>query len=906
MSTKKDTPKTTPSSENAQPARQRRKAAATGDAGTTSDKAAKKPRAAKTAKEKPAASKVAAKPVAAQKAVAQKKSSVKDTSTKKAAGKEKPSAKTVAPKKTAVQAADKALAGTTVAEKKNAAKPAAEKSSAGKKAARKKADTKLTGWQALDPHYAREVQKYGDHPLPSREYLLAWLGEQGQLFSAQQLAEAFAIEGERAEFFNHRLKAMISSGQLLRDRQGRYGIARKMDLVRGQVIAHAEGYGFFSPDSDEADGFIAPKYMQELMHGDRILARVKFVDRDGRKDYAPVEILERGQKRVVGKLGERHGIWSVMPENRRLTQPIIIPASDRGGAKNGQIVLIEITDYPGRYQQAIGRVISVLGEALSAGMEVTVAIANHNIPHEFSAQTQKQAAQLPDTLQSTDYEGRLDLRHLPFVTIDGIHSRDFDDAVFAEKRGEHYRLYVAIADVSHYVPADSPLDEDAYERGTSVYFPDRVIPMLPEKLSTGLCSLNPQVDRLALVCEMTIAGDGSIKRSAFHQAVIHSHCRFTYETVEDILFQRDSAVRDSFAHLLAPLEMLRAVYDILLSARKARHTIEFDVSEAEFFYDSEGKIESIKERKRLNSHKLIEECMIAANVCAAKFLHKHKLPGLYRVHDDPASERLGKFIDFVARLGLAWKGNPADIEPRHFTELLERARSRDDFHMIEKMMLRSMAQAVYVPENRGHFGLALESYAHFTSPIRRYPDLLVHRAIVHQLRGGTKKDYRYSEESMVEKGKHCSMTERRADDATRDAMDFLKCEFMSHRLGETFAGRISNIVNFGFFVTLDDFFIDGLVHISSLSNDYYHFDAQSMTLTGERSGTRFALLDRVNVRVAKVDVDDKKIDFALIGDSTGGQRKSRGVGGKSGGQNTGKASGKPTGKRQGKSPGKRK
>ncbi|MDO5091088.1 MAG: ribonuclease R [Cardiobacteriaceae bacterium] len=728
----------------------------------------------------------------------------------------------------------------------------------------KKTNASPTPWQSLDPHYAREQRKYGANPLPSREYILSWLAEQGKLMTFRQMAEAFALDDEQATFFEHRLKAMISAGQLLRNRQGRFGLASKMDLVRGQVIAHPEGYGFFAPDSDEPDGFIAPKYMQELMHGDRILARVQFVGRDGRKDYAPVEILERGQKRLVGKLVQRHGIWSVVPENRRLTQPVIIPAGDLHGAKNGQIVLAEITEYPARHQQPIGRIASVLGEALAAGMEVTVAIANHNIPHEFSEATAAQVAKLPDELRREDYQGRLDLRHLPFVTIDGINSRDFDDAVFAEKRGDNYRLYVAIADVSHYVPAASPLDDDAYERGTSVYFPDRVIPMLPEKLSTGLCSLNPQVDRLALVCELTIAPDGSTKRSKFHQAVIHSHCRFTYETVEEILFERIETVRDNFKALLKPLEALHEVYDILLAARKARHTIEFDMSEAEFYYDSEGKIESIAERKRLNSHKLIEECMIAANVAAARFLHKQKLPGLYRVHDEPSEERLGKFIDFAGKLGLVWRGEAGKVEPRHFSELLDAARARNDHHLVEKMMLRSMAQAVYSPENRGHFGLALDSYAHFTSPIRRYPDLLLHRAITHHLQGGSKKDYRYSPESMAEKGKHCSMAERRADDATRDAMDFLKCEFMSHRLGETFSGRISAVTSFGFFVTLDDFFIDGLVHISTLTNDYYHFDADHLTLTGERSGMRFAMMDAVDIRVAKVDIDDKKIDFELI------------------------------------------
>lgn len=771
--------------------------------------------------------------------------------------------------KTAKKTAPKSALKTPAAGKAKA--PAQPQEKPAKAASAKAKAAKPGSWQALDPHYAREIAKYGNNPLPSREYLLTWLGGQGQLLAAGQIAEAFDLQGERSEFLQHRLKAMTGAGQLMRDRQGRFGIPDKMDLLRGQVIAHPEGYGFFSPDSDEADGFIPPKYMHELMHGDRILARVKAVDRDGRKDYAPVEILERGQKRVVGKIHQRHGIWMVVAENRRLTQPIIIPADALGGAGHGQIVLVEITDYPARYQQTMGRVISVLGEAMAPGMEVAVAIATHNLPHEFSNDSERELAAIPDALQPEDYAGRLDLRHLPFVTIDGINSRDFDDAVFAEKRGANYRLYVAIADVAHYVPAGSALDLDAYERGTSVYFPDRVIPMLPEKLSTGLCSLNPEVDRLAMVCDMTIAPDGQIKRSTFHRAVIHSHCRFTYETVQEILFDQDQRVQKSFARLLKPLQTLKAVYDILLAARKARHTIEFDMSEAEFFYDAEGKIESITERKRLDSHKLIEECMIAANVCAAKFLQKHKLPGLYRVHDDPSPERLGKFLDFAARQGLAWHGSSDNVEPRQFSELLERARTRDDYRLLEKMMLRSMAQAVYAPENRGHFGLALENYAHFTSPIRRYPDLLLHRAIIHQLQGGTRKNYAYSDESMVEKGKHCSMTERRADDATRDAMDFLKCEFMSHRLGETFSGRISSVVNFGFFVTLDDFYIDGLVHISSLTNDYYHFDAQSMTLNGERSGMRFALLDRVEVRVAKVDIDDKKIDFELIG-ASGGKR----------------------------------
>ena len=719
-------------------------------------------------------------------------------------------------------------------------------------------------WRSLDPFYAREQQKYSDNPLPSREFILSWLEAQGKLLTFAQIARAFGMDKAEGEKLQFRLKAMLGAGQLMCNRQGRFGVARKMDLEAGFVVAHQEGYGFFSPENGEADGFIPPKYMAELMHGDKILARVKDVDERGRKDYAPVEILERAQKRIVGKLTVQQGVWSLIPDNRRLTHRLIIPAGALGGGKAGQVVIGEITAYPSRYQQPIGKVVAVLGEAMAAGMEVDIAIENHNIPAEFPEAVRTQCETIPDALRDSDYEGRLDLRHLPFVTIDGITARDFDDAVYAEKRGENYRLYVAIADVAHYVQPDSPLDIEAYNRGTSVYFPDRVIPMLPEKLSNGLCSLNPDVDRLAMVCEITLAADGSIKRSAFHDAVIHSHARLTYETVEEILFRDNTLLHESFAALKRPLDNLQAVYRILRAARLSRSVIDFHASEPEFIYDSEGKIETIKARDRLESHRLIEECMIVANICAAKYIGRHKLPALYRVHDHPSAERLSKLIDFLGKRGIKWQGSLDNATPEQFSALLAQCSDRPDFAQIEIMVLRSMSQAIYIPENRGHFGLALEHYAHFTSPIRRYPDLLVHRAIRHQLHGGSRDNYRYSAESMVEKGKHCSMTERRADEATRDAMDFLKCEFMSHRIGETFTGRIANITNFGLFITLDDIYIDGLVHVSALTNDYYHYNAETFTLNGERSGYRFALMDAVEIQVAKVDIDDRKIDFELL------------------------------------------
>lgn len=719
-------------------------------------------------------------------------------------------------------------------------------------------------WRKKDPYRTRELAKYGDSALPSREFILTWLEEQGKLLTFSQIVKAFGLNEEESALLQYRLKAMISAAQLMRNRQGRFGIVSKMDLVAGFVVGHQEGYGFFSPENGEPDGFIPPKYMAELMHGDKILARVKEEDENGRKDYAPVEILERAQKRIVGKLASKQGIWYLIPENRRLTHRLILPQDALGGAREGEVIIGEITAYPTRFQQPIGKVVAVLGEAMSAGMEVEIAIENHNIPHEFSEEVRRQCEKIPDILTDEDYQGRLDLRHLPMVTIDGITSRDFDDAVYAEKRGENYRLYVAIADVSHYVLPDSPLDSEAYLRGNSVYFPDRVIPMLPEKLSNGLCSLNPNVDRLAMVCEMTISPEGSIKRSAFHTAVIHSHARLTYETVEQILFMEDRPMRESFAALLRPLESLKAVYHILAAARKQRGVIDFHATEPEFIYSSEGKIEAIKARSRLQSHKLIEECMIIANVCAAKYITRNKLPALYRVHDEPSADRLAKLIEFLGKRGIKWQGSKDDATPAQFSAILAQCINRPDYDQIEIMVLRSMSQAIYIPENRGHFGLALENYTHFTSPIRRYPDLLVHRAIRFNLNGGKKSEYFYSEANMNEKGKHCSMTERRADEATRDAMDFLKCEFMSHRLGEVFTGRISNITNFGFFVRLDEIYIDGLVHISSLTNDYYHYNTDTFSLNGERSGYRFSVMDEVTIRVAKVNTDERKIDFELL------------------------------------------
>lgn len=721
----------------------------------------------------------------------------------------------------------------------------------------------MKNWRKLDPYYSREMEKYG-HALPSREFILSVLEAQGALLSLAEIVRIFGLRGADVASLNHRLQAMVRQGQLAFDRKERFGISKKMDLWRGQIIAHAEGYGFFRPDDGSEDGFIAPKYMQEYMHGDSVLARLSHIDRQGHSEFVPVEILERGQKRIVGRVEREEGAYFLQAENRRLTQPLLLQDSPENKKYFQQLVIAEIIRYPTRRQGALLKILMPLAYDNEADAQVGIALENHQIPYEFSQATLRDLEKIPDKLRKKEYQDRLDLRHLPFVTIDGESSRDFDDAVFAKKRGENYALYVAIADVAHYVQKDSPLDEDAFSRGTSVYFPDRVIPMLPEKLSNGLCSLNPNVDRLALVCEMTITPEGEVKRARFHRAVIHSKARLTYETVEEILFHDNAIVGDVFPEVDASLQTLEVVYNILFAQRKKRCALEFELPEAEFIYDSEGRIEAVTTRKRLQAHRLIEECMIAANVCAAKYLEKHKIPALYRIHDAPSADRVSKLRDLLRRSGLDLGKIGQTLTPERISQLLEQVRLRSDGSLLEKMILRTMMQAIYSPENRGHFGLALTHYAHFTSPIRRYPDLMVHRAIHHRLSGGKRKDFPYTPMHMQEIAQHSSMTERRADEATRDVMDFLKCDFMRTHIGEQFSGVISNVTRFGLFITLDEFMISGLVHVSTLSNDYYHFDEASAQLIGERRGDVFSLMDKVCVQVARVDSKARKIDFILI------------------------------------------
>lgn len=657
---------------------------------------------------------------------------------------------------------------------------------------------------------------------------------------------------------------MERDGQLLRNRKNAYGIVSKMNLIIGRVMGHPDGFGFLIPDEGGDDLFLGERDMRAVLHGDRAVARVTGVDRRGRKEGAIVEVLQHNNQRIVGRVLVDAGIYYLVPTNRRISQDILIPPQGLMGAKDGQIVEIEITEQPNRHRSPLGKVITVLGDHMAPGMEIDIALRDFELPHAWSIEAVEQAESLGDQIPPSAIEGRLDLRDLPLVTIDGEDARDFDDAVYAQAlKSGSWRLWVAIADVSSYVEPNSPLDNDAKERGTSVYFPSQVIPMLPEALSNGLCSLNPAVDRLCMVCEMVINADGETESYQFHQAVMNSKARLTYTDVAAMLVDQNSELKTKYADVLPGLETMYDLYNVMLTSRGNRGAIDFEMTETQFIFDDNRKIKTIEPRERNDAHRLIEEFMVAANVSAAKFLLQNKLPALYRVHETPSDEKLSNLREFLGELGLMLGGGD-EPQPAHYASLLNTARKRPDGHLLQTVMLRSLKQAIYSPDNVGHFGLALDAYAHFTSPIRRYPDLLVHRAIRHLIVGNKKTNWRYSNDEMVQLGDHCSMTSRRADEATRDVSDWLKCEFMQDRVGEVYEGNISGVTGFGLFIELSEIYIEGLVHVTSLSNDYYQFDATGHRLTGERSRKVYRLGDKVNVKVVRVDLDEKKIDLEIV------------------------------------------
>ena len=737
-----------------------------------------------------------------------------------------------------------------------------------------------------DPHADREARNY-EHPIASREAIMDVLREASGPLRHAELADTLELDDERdLEALRRRLRAMQRDGQLLVDRRGAYGLVEAMHLQRCRVQGHRDGYGFAQPADGEQDIFLSARQMRSLFDGDTVLVAVAGTDPRGRPEGKVVEVLERGVSRVVGRYQEESGIGVVLPDNSRITQDILIPPSMKGPAKHGQIVTAEITQYPDNRLGAKGKIVEVLGEHLDPGLEIDIAIRSHGIPFEWSEAVQREAGALREEPAEGDKRHRVDLRKLPFVTIDGEDARDFDDAVYCEKRRGGWRLWVAIADVSHYVTVSSALDSAAIERGNSVYFPERVVPMLPEVLSNGLCSLKPAVDRLALAVEMKISKAGELKGFRFCEAVIHSHGRLTYTKVAEVLEEGSS--RDVDAKLVPHLRELHALYRVLRLAREERGAIDFETTETRILFNEDRKIDAIVPVHRNDAHKLIEECMLCANVAAARFFERHDMPVLYRVHEGPNADKLENLRAYLGELGLGLRGGQ-DPRPEDYQRLLEQISAREDAHIVQMMLLRSLSQAVYQPENKGHFGLNYPGYAHFTSPIRRYPDLLVHRAIrsvirsktrsslVHRARGAgilpRETIYPYNEQAMAAFGERCSLTERRADDATREVQAWLKCEY---RVGESFEGVVSAVTNFGVFVELDDLYIEGLVHVTNLPGDYYRFDHAQQRLVGERTGRVFQLGAPLRVLVAAVNRDERKIDLEPV-DGSAGKRGGKGA-----------------------------
>ena len=716
-----------------------------------------------------------------------------------------------------------------------------------------------------DPFLKREKQRY-EHPLPSREWIIELLEQKGVPSKIEVLARELSITEEEYEFFERRLKAMARDGQVLINRRGAVCAADKLDLVKCRVEAHKDGFGFAVPLTPTKDGdfVLYERQMRGIMHGDIVTVRPAGIDRKGRREGTVLDIVERAQSKVVGRFYMNRGVAILEAEDKRLNQSIVLEPDSVAHFKpeSGQVIVGEIETYPEQNRPAVAKIIEVLGDYADSGMEIEIAVRKHHLPHQFSEACTKAAKKIPDHVRKSDLKGRVDLRDLPLVTIDGETARDFDDAVFAEKIGRNYRLVVAIADVSHYVRPDDAIDTDAQERSTSVYFPRRVIPMLPENLSNGICSLNPDVERLCMVCDMVITYAGNIKEYRFYPAVMRSHARLTYNQVWDW-------ISDDLDHPhKAQIDTLYKLFKILQKKRFERGAVEFESVETQMLFDDNGKIEKIVPVVRNDAHKLIEECMLAANVCAAEFLMKNKHTALFRNHLGPTPEKLATLREQLGLLGLQLDGgdNPT---PKDYAALAEQFKGRPDAELLQVMMLRSMQQAVYEPHCDGHFGLAYEAYAHFTSPIRRYPDLTVHRAIKAVLNQQT---YTPSK-SWQALGVHTSFCERRADDASRDVENWLKTYYMRDKVGEIFEGKISGMTNFGLFVTLDGIHIDGLVHISDLGEDYFNFRPEIMAIEGERSGIRFNMGDKVSVRVARADLDTSKIDLTLISGGSSGKKR---------------------------------
>ena len=716
----------------------------------------------------------------------------------------------------------------------------------------------------------KKAGKY-QHPIPDRSALLDYLTERGKPVRVDKILGDHGLKGQRMRsLLVDRLNKMVRAGQIIENRRGVYCLTAKIDLVTGTVSGHRDGFGFVvRDDGDEEDVYLSAREMRSLFDGDRVAVSVIGKDRRGKPEGKLAEVLERGTREVVGQFIRERGIGLVVPDNSKIAHRILVAKGEAGGARPGQIVVAEILDYPSEIEQATGRISRVLGTPGQKGIATDIAIESHGIPVKWPKAVREAVRKYGKTVPSAAKKGRLDLRQVDLVTIDGADARDFDDAVYCEPAGKGWRLLVAIADVAHYVDVGSPLDRQAIVRGTSVYFPDRVVPMLPEVLSNGLCSLNPKVDRLCMVCEMRVSAEGKVTRSKFHEAVMRSKARLTYGQVNDFL-SGDHA-RAVPKPLQPAIRHLHSLYRAFAKARRRRGALELDLPQTRFELDANGEIARIATVARNDAHRLIEECMIAANVEAAKFLRRHRIQGLFRVHARPDPDRFDELRQYLTSLGLKVP-HPEHVNPRQFNALLGQVKGREDASAIAMQMLRSLTHAEYTPTNIGHFGLALETYAHFTSPIRRYPDLLVHRAIRHIVRGGKPGKYRYRKDEMERLGAITSQHERRAEEATRDVEAWLKCQYLQDKVGEQFHGVVTSVTRFGLFVQLTDLMIDGLVHVTSLPNDYYHYDPAQQQLVGERSGQSFGLGEAIEVQVQRVDMETRRIDFRPVWDGYDNER----------------------------------
>ena len=719
---------------------------------------------------------------------------------------------------------------------------------------RKTAKTK-SNKRSKDPFFKRESQKYA-HPIPSREFILDVMKKYGTPIKKNELIKLLRIKKSEEEALTHRLKAMRRDGQVLKNRKDVFCIAEKLNCISGKVQGHPDGYGFLIPDEPEHDDvFLNQKEMGKVFHNDRVMVQISGLDRKGKAEGTIVEVLERCNTVLVGRVIQSYGVTIVAAEDKRIHQDIIIPYGKDMDAVPGDIVEVEITTQPAMNIKPMGQIIEIIGKLDDSGIEIEIALRKHNLPFKFDKKIEKELEKISE-ISDGDLKDRIDLRDSFFVTIDGETAKDFDDAVYAENHKEYFKLLVGIADVSHYVKEGSALDKEAFDRGNSVYFPRRVIPMLPEKLSNGLCSLNPHVDRLVMIADMVITKKGEVESYEFYPAVINSKHRLTYTLVDQLIFQKQNQ-KEHPKELIEHLNTLKSVYEVLSEARNKRHAIEFDRIESQILFDEGGKIKDIVPLSRNEAHRLIEECMLAANVSAADYLLSKKI-GLFRNHEKPKEEKLEILKSVLSDFKVHMEGGLSP-DVKDYEELINKIKNKENFQMLQTMILRSMQQANYGAENKGHFGLAYEKYTHFTSPIRRYPDLVVHRLIKSFL-----NDKKLKTDNLESIGNHCSSTERRADEATRDVENWLKCFYMKDRIGEKFDVVISSVTNFGIFVEIPRLHIEGLVHVTELGNDYFVFNKEKQMLEGEKTKKKFRLGDEIAVKLIRVDLELGKIDFTYI------------------------------------------